>query len=359
MSVYKRPGAETYSYDFRLKGHRYSGDTGKSTKREAERQEDTIRQQAKAAVKREGEPMTMGEAVGRYWTEIGQHHKNHDTTLVTFAWLEREIGKSKILSAISNDDMTKLVAKRRAQGVSPATVNRSVTQPMRALLTRAEKKWGQRVQQIDWTDHMLKEPEERVRELLPAEETKLFVALRPDYHAIVRFALMSGCRMQECLDLTWRRIDWHNREIRVTGKGDKTRTIPITRALYALLRSVQKECGEVPSADDAVFTYLVKRADHAPRGTRLPIEREGLKITFRRAVDKAEIADFSFHDLRHTCATRLLRKNGNLRLVRELLGHSDINTTLKYAHVTKADLLAAMEEDEQPENGRGNSRGNL
>jgi integrase len=276
----------------------------------------------------------------KYWEEVGQHHVNSDTTLRTLAWLERELGKNKLISEIKGADIAHLVAKRRlpdAKGKAPsvATVNRSVTQPMRAILTRAADTWDQTVNKIDWSKHMLKEPQERVRELQAGEEDALFEALRTDYHPIARFALLTGCRMQECLDLEWRNIDWRTMQMRVTGKGSKTRTIPISDAVHALLWLL-------PRADERVLTYISQRADNAPRGKRLPIEREGLKSIFERAVDKAEIQDFSFHDLRHTCATRLLRTTGNLRLVKELLGHEDMSTTLKYAHVTKDDLRNAM-----------------
>lgn len=347
MPIFKRPGSETYSYDFRLKGVRYSGNTGCSNKREAERFEEEQRKRAKTSIADGNKPMTMEIAVLRYWEEVGKHHVNSDTTLRTIAWLESELGKRKLVSEIRSNDIARLIAKRRlpdanGKSPSPATVNRSVTQPMRAILTRAAETWDQIVQKIDWSKHMLKEPQERVRELKETEETVLFATLRNDYHHIVKFALLTGCRMQECLDLEWRNIDWRNMEMRVTGKGSKTRTIPMTKAVYALLWTY-------PRAADRVFTYLVQRADKGPRGKRLPIEREGLKSIFERAVDKAEIEDFSFHDLRHTCATRLLRRRGNIRLVKDLLGHEDINTTLKYAHVTKEDLRAAME-DERPQN---------
>jgi integrase len=357
MPVFKRPGAETYSYDFRLKGVRHSGNTSCSTKREAEKYEDAVRKQAQASIADERQPMTMAVAVLKYWEEVGQHHANSDTTLKTLAWIEKELGKSKRVSQIKSADIARLIAKRRlpdAKGnsLSHATVNRSVTQPMRAILARAADTWGQQVQKIEWSKYMLKEPQERVRELHADEEARLFSKLRLDYHPIVKFSLLTGCRMQECLDLTWRQIDWRNLQIRVTGKGDKTRTIPLAKKVKSLL-------WVLPRADERVFTYASKRADHAPRGKLLPIEREGLKSIFERAIKAAEIEDFSFHDLRHTCATRLLRKTGNLRLVKELLGHEDIATTLKYAHVTKDDLRDAMDSVGDEEINTGNATGEI
>lgn len=286
--------------------------------------------------------MTVRDATALYYAEVGQHHANSGTTLVNLGWVETQFGRNRMLSAITDADIAKAVAKRRGEGLAPASVNRTVTEVIRKVMTRARKTWGVEVRQIDWRSHMLKEPEERVREMQADEEAALFAALRPDYHAIVRFALLSGCRMQECLDLTWRSVDLGNRQMRIKGKGSKTRTVPISNQLHALLVAERTRDDRIPLPDESVFTYIVKRADHGARGSRLPIEYEGLKVTFRRTVVKAKITNLHFHDLRHTCATRLLRKTGNLRLVKDLLGHEDMKTTLKYAHVTTDDLRAAM-----------------
>ncbi len=343
MSVFKRAKQDSYSYDFRVAGVRYSGNTNLTTKREAEQYEQKLKRQAKERDNTPIERITMGDAVLRFWEEVGQFHANSDTTLSVYAWLQDEIGKRVPLADISSNDIARAIAKRRepdkkGRVVEPSTVNRTVTQPMRALLNRANNVWGVPTKKIVWSEHMLKEPQERVRELTVEEERCLFDVLRDDYHPIVYFALLTGCRMQECLDLRWRDIDWRNSQFRVTGKGSKTRTIPLSSAVYELLK-------DLPRAADVVFTYKNQRVtEEAPRGAFLPMKREGLKSIFERAVIKAKLNDFHFHDLRHTCATRLLRATGNLRIVKELLGHEDIATTLKYAHVSKDDIAIAMEE---------------
>lgn len=335
MSTFKRPGQQTYSYDFRLGGRRYSGSTGTAEKRSADRIEAEIKKQARENQRDAHAPLTIAAASGRYWIEVGQHHVNADTTLTDLAWLERQLGKSKLVSEISSNDVAALIARRRLDNVAPATINRSVIQRLRAVLTRAGTVWGARVRRISWGALLLREPQERVRELSAAEEVALFAALREDYHPIVRFALLTGCRRAECCGLAWRHIDWRNRFLAVTGKGDRTRLIPMTDQIYKLLRPL-------PHSGDQVFTFESKRADFAPRKSRHPIQPEGLKRAFGTALTNAKIEGFRFHDLRHTAATRLLRATGNLRLVQQLLGHADIATTMKYAHTTLDDLRSAM-----------------
>lgn len=336
MSVYKRKGRETYSYDFRRKGVRYSGDTGEASKREAERAVSRLKKQIDADARKpvKDEPLTVEQAFGRFWDEIGQYHKGRETTLTDLDRLSSRLGKSKELASITDDDVTKVVAKRRGDGVSNATVNRSTTVLLRHIMSVARDIWHVETRPILWGRHMLKEPQERVRELSGAEETALMAEIRDDMRPLVLFALWTGCRRQEILDLEWRHIDWHAKEFRVTGKGDKTRTIPITASVEKLLKGL-------PRAHARVFTYVIQRDDK--KGERVPVEFEGLKSYFARAVKRAGIEDFRFHDLRHTAATRILRACGNIKTAQKLLGHESIATTTKYAHVSNNDLRDALE----------------
>lgn len=338
MSTYRRPGQVTYSFDFIVAGRRHTGNTGATNKREADRIEGELKRKAKERRKQgPASGLTVEEAIGRYWSEVGAHHKNDDTTLADLARLERKLGKHTALFDLTDSEIASLVADRRAEGVANATVNRSVTMRARAIVTRAEKMWKAGKSDINWSAHMLPEPQERIRELSAEEEVALFARLAPGYREIARFALLSGCRMAECLDLEWRHIDWKGGYIVVKGKGEKTRHVPLHAELLALLKPL-------PRAHAHVFTLELRRhAASGRKGDRVPIEREALKIHFRRMVASAGIENFTFHDLRHTCATRLLRASGNLRLVKDLLGHSDIETTLKYAHASHHDLRAALD----------------
>jgi integrase len=254
----------------------------------------------------------------------GQHHKPDTGTLRSLEWLTREIGEATPLSEINGSLVGRLVAKRRADGVGPATVNRTMTEALRRVLNRA-KLWGETLPVIEWRKFMLAEPKERVRELRSDEEAALFAALRLDYHPIVRFALLTGCRIAECVWLTWADVDWGGRVIWINGKGDKRASVPMPPSVRELLWPLQ---GHHPSA---VFTYVV-RHPALGRGERRPIAYEGLVTEIATARSRAGIRDFSFHDLRHTAATRVLRATGNLNTVKRMLRHENIKTTVKYAH---------------------------
>ena len=344
MPVYKRDDSETYSFDFRYKGARYSGNTGCKTKREAEKYEQQQRQIAKKLAEQAAGPMTVALAVVRYWDEVGQHHVNDETTLKNLAWLENTLGKNTFIASIRSADVARIIAQRRlpdAEGRSPsaATVNRSVTQPLRAILRRAADVWGQKVQRIKWGDHLLEENQERVREATIGEEAAIMGELDRGYDDAVRFAFLTGCRRMEILGLEWPHVDFFSKRFTVTGKGRKLRTIPMSQAVFDLLWAVRN------NHETKVFTYEAKRTLKKlklVRGNRYPLTESGLKTAMRRAVPKAGVSNFRFHDTRHTAATRVLRAS-NLRVVQNLLGHKDIATTTKYAHAVDDDIRNALD----------------
>lgn len=337
MSVFKRPGAATYSYDFRLRGQRFSGSTGCTNERDAKRVEKEERDRAESDRIDTTKPLTVDAATVLFWQEVGQHHRDPSATIRILAWLRDNLGASTLVSTINDSTVARLVAKRRGEGVKPATVNRSMVEPLRAILNRADRVWGAKVSRIEWRKHRLKEPQERVREASAIEEEAVLAAIPVDYAPAVRFALLTGCRRAEIVGLTWQTVNFFAREFRVTGKGDRSRTIPMTRDVYDLLWSLKDH------HPTAVFTFKAQRTrDGRIRGDRYPISVQGFQTAWNRHVRK-KVEDFRFHDTRHTAATRLVRATGNLKMAQRLLGHTTVATTTRYAHVTHDDLRNGLE----------------
>lgn len=367
MSVYIRKDTKdgTYSYDFTLGGRRFSGSAGTAVRREAREIEKARREEAKAQIAAEkaldAKDLSIASACARYWNEVGQHHVNQRTTMWSLNWLEAYFGSGLLLSEIDDAKVAAMVARRRGDHVplrrrkplpkgtpeptrrriGPATVNRTVTQPLREIIIRARDFWGARTQRIRWSDHLLREPQERVREAKPNEEQAIMGELARGYDTAVRFAFLTGCRRMEILGLVWTRVDFFNRQFRVIGKGARERTIPMSQAIFEMLWAEQG------NHSDKVFTFVAQRTlkhrgDKLIRGERYPLTESGLKSAMRRAVSRAGVVDFRFHDTRHTTATRVLRKS-NLRVVQNLLGHTDISTTTKYAHAVHDDVREALE----------------
>jgi integrase len=355
MSVYKPAKSPYFHYDFLVRGRRFHGST-KTSRRAAEAIEAEARQAARAEVARNhallSAPMTIDIACDRYWLEVGQHHKRPDQTEWSLAWIIRALGKNKLVSDITNNDVAKMVAHRRGEAVvntardksvkrrprsakfvSPARVNRSITEPLRKVLRRARDVWGQSVQPIDWKSHLLKEPAERIRILREGDEqARVFASLPPQYHPIVFVQMRIGLRISELIALRWQDVDWGSRRLTVAGKGGSLDTVPIPSDVRDALWRLQ---GRHP---ERVFV----QDDGAP------MTYSGIASAWKRALRKAAVTDLHIHDMRHTAATRLLSKSQNLRLAQKLLRHNDIRSTLRYAHALDEDLRNALEAAETP-----------
>jgi integrase len=371
VSVYKNNDGRSpyWHYDFQIRGHRFHGSTKCKTRREAEKVEAAEREKAKALLTQTEHARTslrFDDVAERYWNEVGQHHARADATEHRLALLIEFFGKDKLLTNITGDDVTKLVAWRRGQRaravtnftggfeiasknnsgavrnftpsplISPFTVNHTTTQ-LRKLFTRA-KLWGVRFEhEPRWSKHMLPVPVERVRELSDEEADRLDAAVRDDYAPFLAFARASGLRLNECL-LRWSEVDWSARQIIKLGKGGKRVTLPITSAIREILWPLR---GHHP---EMVFTFI---SEHGERGRtpgqRYPLTYGGVQTYWRRLRKRSGVVGFRFHDYRHDLATKVLRATGNLKLVQRVLNHSDIKSTLRYAHVLDSEVADALE----------------
>jgi integrase len=285
--------------------------------------------------------LRLDDVAGRYMVEVGQHHVAAENTWREIGrWIER-LGKDKLITEITGDDVAKVIAWRRGQRVNgkliaPATVN-NTTVHLRKLFTRA-KLWGVHfTREPEWRKFWLPVPQERVRELSEDEADRLEAAMRDDLKPFYAFAKASGLRFSECL-LRWSEVDWSARQIRKPGKGGKLVTVPITPTIREIIWPLQ---GHHP---DQVFTYIAQRkGDGRIKGHRYPLTPMFAKRAWELLRVEAGVTGFRFHDYRHNLATKLLRETGNLKLVQRALNHADIKTTTRYAHVLDGEVAEAME----------------
>jgi integrase len=346
VSVYKDARSPYWQFDFWWRGHRFHGSTKARSRREAEAIERAEREKAKQRVieiEAARTSLRLDDIAGRWWQEVGQHLAGGG---VRNAWRELDrligfFGKDKLVTEIVGDDVARLVAWRRGHRnrgtlISPFTVN-ATTKQLRKLFIRA-KLWGARFQQEPrWRDHILKEPQERVRELAEHEAERLEAVTRDDLAPFFAFARASGLRLKECL-LRWSEVNFPGRQILKVGKGGKMVTVPITATIRGILWPLQ---GHHP---DFVFTFVADRtvADRV-KGCRYPLTYNGVRFAWQQMKKRSGVVDFRFHDIRHDVATKLLRATGNLKLVQQALNHADIKTTTRYAHVLDHEVAEALE----------------
>lgn len=144
--------------------------------------------------------------------------------------------------------------------------------------------------------------------------------------AMFELTYSSGLRLAELASLDLQQINVDQRQIRVTGKGDKTRYLPVgSKAMVALANWLKVRPGLLKQVDESALfiSKQGRRLSHRSIQSRLNqlIKSQALGI------------HVSPHMLRHSFATHLLESSGDLRAVQELLGHADISTTQIYTHL--------------------------
>ena len=327
---FRKKNSKNWHYDFRFKGSRFYGSCGTDDFEEAKAVEAEERVKAKKHGTNKHLNYTIEEALGTYYTDICQNQASAHTTFSQSKILLTELAASKKISSLTNRDLMGVVVRMRATRAN-ATVNRHIELLSRALKHMATF-YDAEVPSLDYKAAKTREPKERIRFLSGKEETRLFKHLRSDLHPMVQFALMTGARQSAIYNLKWKDI---GDDITFINKGGGTYQIPVSRPMRALLSALPRS--EI--LREAKFVHVWR--DRYGNLSRFNVNNHWM---FSRAVKAAEIHNFRFHDLRHTFATRMLRQTNNLKLVSELLGHSEVTTTARYAHVLGADKLSALNE---------------
>lgn len=149
-----------------------------------------------------------------------------------------------------------------------------------------------------------------------------FVAVRD--RAIVALLFSSGLRVSELVSLNLYDVDFEMREVRVIGKGNKERVVPVGSVALEALRQYLQLRPMVKPVDNALFV--------GNRGKRLTTRL--VQSHIKAAAEKEELGGrVTPHKLRHAFATQLLSNGVDMRLVQEMLGHANLATTQVYTHI--------------------------
>ncbi len=172
----------------------------------------------------------------------------------------------------------------------------------------------------------------QVEQLLESINTAHPLGLRD--RAIVELLYASGLRISELANARLENYDSEGRILRVTGKGNKTRLVPVgAKACAALAAYLSAERPHLVGKKSGSEIFL------SIRGTKLTTARLW-QIVKERAEASGLEANIYPHLLRHSFATHLLGNGADLRIIQEMLGHADISTTQVYTHVDQQRLKA-------------------
>lgn len=289
---------------------------------------------------------TLGELLDRYEKHARPKLKSWEGVKARLDFWREKIGEGELLETLRPErlasirDELKETPKQRGKGArSGADVNRTIAALSSAL------SYG--VKELGWLERnpceriaKLAESKGRVRFLDDDELPRFLAACRessnPDLLLAVVLSITTGGRQSEIMGLRWPQIDLKRRLITLgeTKNGD-ARALPLSGEAFDLL----KERAKVRSLhDDRLFppTAAAKKAEHLD-----------LRAPFLSALERAGIKDFHWHDLRHCAASYLVMEGVDLVSVARILGHRQLQMTLRYAHlapgqiVKHGDMLAA------------------
>lgn len=265
---------------------------------------------------------------------------------------------SKRLDKITSWDIESWRAKRHKEGLTGSTSNRYIG-TLKAMFNRAveweviehnpiAKVKKQKSDSRAIVRYLSTDEEARLRASLRSRDRRLaesnpfyaggrFVSLKAilggyadHIHPMILLLLNTGMRRGEMFNLHWQDVDFVNKRITVIGNTSKTgqtRYIPLNVEAFNVLQMWSKQ-----TQRETGFVFIGKN------GSRFTNIDKAWKVLLR----EAKINDFRLHDLRHHFASRLVSAGVDLNSVRELLGHSDIKMTLRYAHLAPGRLIDAV-----------------
>ena len=335
--LFKRAGSAFWYVDYRdAGGNRVKRSSGTTDRQEAEELEAKWRLEARQQRLWGIQPSyTFDEMMLRYLQETQSVKRSAERDAWTVKRLQ-PFFSGRVLSNLKRADVREYIAKRKAQGVKGATINREVGL-LSSAINRARHEW-------DWD---IANPAERMREsegegrqvYLTKEQFNTLVLAasrqkRAPYLAdLITIAVMTGCRRGELLGLEWSRVDLKTNVLRLGAadtKAGKARLVPLNE-----------------TAREAILRRFRYRATHCADSGRVFCTKggegvDGVQSSFRRACKAAGLVGFRFHDLRHTCGSWLMQAGVPAGHIASVLGHSTVRMTERYAHVAPANAQDAV-----------------
>lgn len=234
------------------------------------------------------------------------------------------------LDELDQTEIMDWLASKVAGGYAQATVNR--WQVILSHMLRMSKKWGLWDGPNPLEGVKQKECNNAIeRYLSPAETARLKRAVdrspNTQLKHIVALLLLTGCRKRELLDSQWSHFDLERKVWRIpTSKSGRARHVPLSEQALAVLNAV-------PRFPDCPWVLPNPR-------TRKPFT--SVFHSWDRARREAHLPDFRMHDARHTHASQLVNSGQSLYIVSSVLGHAQMKSSQRYAHLDSAVLLNAV-----------------
>ena len=312
MSLFKR--GKTWWIRFTAPGgERIRCSAATEDKTQAQEFHDKLKAEAWRVSKVGEKPKYTWDEAAYKWLMETEHKASHKQDAQQIAWIQ-QFFRGRLLSKITRE-MIAEVGEIKRKETSPSTANRYLTL-IRAILRRATLDW-------EWIDkapyiRLYKEPKRRIRWISPHQVIILLNELPEHLVDLVKFSLSTGLRKRNVTELEWSQVDllrnvaWIHAD---QAKGRKSIHVSLNSTALEVL---EKQIGKHPVR---VFTYNGR-----------PITQTNTRA-WRKALIRAGIEDFRWHDLRHTWASWLAQGGVPLNVIQEMGAWESTEMVKRYAHL--------------------------
>lgn len=318
MALYRRAGR----YYVKLTapdGTSIRRSTGTTDRTKAEEYHDRLKAELWDLARLKRKPRRTWDEAALRWLKEKAHKKSLRDDVSRIRWFTKHL-RGRYLDQVTRDGIDQLISRALASR-SDRTKDLYVAL-IRAIFRKAMREW-------EWIERMpafrtyARASDVRVRFLTRAQADELLSRLPDHQREVVLFALVTGLRQRNILDLTWSRVDLDRRIARIEGdstKNGQALGVPLNEVALGVLRR------QLGRHETHVFTY---------RGRPL---RNANNRAWRRALEECGIGDFRWHDLRHTWATWLRQNDVPTWVLQELGGWKSETMVRRYAHLSVAHL---------------------
>ncbi len=268
---------------------------------------------------------TMAELIERYIEDVLPRMKGEIEDRIRLNAIKKHPACKIRVSNLTPTVMGKYRDERLTK-VSSGTVIRELAY-LSSIINHARREWGIN---IDNPIRMVRKPQSpqgRDRILSTSERRALLVAVKPAgrrnvwLEPVVKFALETAMRRGELLSLRWNNIDLNRRTALLeTTKNGERRLVPLSSSAIDILNNLPRHIG----------------------GEVFPVSACALAAMFNRAIVRAGISNFRFHDLRHTAITDLAKKLPNLLELSAVSGHKSLKMLQRYYHPNAEELAQKL-----------------
>ena len=275
--------------------------------------------------------------IDQLWAEQGLAQNSLDSYRFDLAGLSLWLAaRGADLATASRADLLEYLGRRTTLGFSASSNARLISclRGFYALLLRRRDRRDNPSERIDAPRRPRSLPgtlsETEVEALLDAPDINTALGLRD--RAMIELMYATGLRVSELVTLASGQLNQRQGVLRVTGKGNKERLVPVGElALDWLDRYLQQARGQILGARSSDALFVTRRGG--------AMSRQAFWYLLKRHARTAGVtAAISPHMLRHSFATHLLNHGADLRVVQLLLGHADLSTTQIYTHVATSEL---------------------